>query len=188
MKIIVIGTSAGGVSAIQELLFGLPSPFPLAIIIVQHISEKSRVDLRMLFSERGRFDVWEAEDKMPIEPAKIYFAPPGYHLLIEKDGAFALSTDDAVHFSRPSIDVLFESTARALKSDVIGVLLTGASRDGATGLHAINLEGGVTFVQDPRSAESPTMPQAAIDLFKPNYVLTLAEIAFKLSEIAEVIF
>ena len=123
----------------------------------------------------------EAVDKTKIEKEQIYFAPPNYHLLVERDFSLSLSQEDPVVFSRPSIDVLFESAARSLGEKVCGVLLTGANEDGAAGLKFIQACGGYTIVQNPMDAEIPTMPQSALTRFRPDFIGSLKEIAQKLA-------
>jgi two-component system chemotaxis response regulator CheB len=116
-------------------------------------------------------------DKAPVEPGTVYFAPPDYHLLIDRGPSIALSADDLVNFSRPSVDVLFESAADVYKERLLGIILTGASRDGAAGLDAVASAGGLTVVQDPATAESRIMGEAAVRRRKPDLVLSLPDIA-----------
>lgn len=178
-----VGTSAGGVGALRELLASLPSDLRTPICIVHHLPANSGVNLPAVYPAEGR-EVVEAEDKMPIEDGKVYFAPGGYHLLVESDGqTFALSQDDPVQYSRPSIDVFFESAARALGQGVVGVLMTGANEDGAEGLRRVHNCGGITIVQDPEEAEHPVMPRAALKLFRPHHVVRLNEIGRLMREI-----
>jgi two-component system chemotaxis response regulator CheB len=120
--------------------------------------------------------VKEAEDKEPIQPGTVYFAPPDYHLLIDRGPAFALSSDEPVHFSRPSIDVLFDSAADIYGERLIGVILTGANQDGAEGLAAIGHAGGRTVVQDPVSAAVAYLPEAALQEGPVDFVLSLAQL------------
>lgn len=171
---IVIGVSAGGLEALSTLLAGFPSGFGLPIIVVQHLPEGTPSQLAEIFQRRLALKVYEANDKMEIEYGSLYFAPPGYHLLIEPDRYFALSVDPRLHYSRPSIDMLFESAADAWGASLAGVLLTGANADGAAGLHMIAQAGGLTFVQDPDEAQVDVMPRAALALFTPIHVLPLA--------------
>lgn len=174
---ILVGTSAGGVTAIQVLLQSLPTNFRLPIIFVQHLPTDSNIDPALIYSRYYNGEILEALDKMPAETRHIYFAPPNYHLSLEKDLTFSLSQDDPVHFARPSIDVLFESAAINIGPRACGVLLTGANDDGASGLKAIASCGGSTFVQDPAQAEAPTMPKAALQVMKPDFVGSLPAIA-----------
>ena len=162
LDLLVIGASAGGFEALREVFGRLPADFELPIAVVMHIRQGVDYDLGLLFravAER----VSEAKDKEKILPGKIYFAPSGYHLLIERDLTFSLSVDEKVSWARPSIDVLFETAATALGEKVAGLLLTGANSDGATGLAAIAAAGGATFVQDPSTAMARAMPEAGIN-------------------------
>ncbi|WP_462381022.1 chemotaxis protein CheB [Pseudomonas sp. Marseille-QA0892] len=174
VEAIVIGVSAGGLEALSKLLAGFPSDYGLPIIVVQHVPEGTPSQLAEIFQRRLALKVYEANDKMEIESGSLYFAPPGYHLLIEPDRYFSLSVDPRLHYSRPSIDMLFESAADAWGASLAGVLLTGANADGAAGLHVIAQAGGLTFVQDPDEAQVDVMPRAALALFTPNHVLPLA--------------
>jgi two-component system chemotaxis response regulator CheB len=178
-----MGTSAGGVQALQEIFSGWPSPLPVPVAVVQHISDSSQVELDMVFGRNYRGPLIEAMDKEQMRPGSIYFAPSGYHMLVEKDLSLSLSQDEPVYFARPSIDVFMESAAQALGPDCIGVLLTGANEDGARGLKAVQECGGTTLVQDPQSAAVPTMPQAAVNLMKPDYVLSLRALSNQLLQI-----
>lgn len=163
IKALVIGGSAGAVSALLALLPSLPADYPLAVMIVIHLPPDGKSTLATLLHDRCRIAVKEAEDKEPIRPGTVYLAPSNYHLLVEPHFEISLSQDELVHYSRPSIDVMFESAADAYGSSLAGVILTGASRDGACGLRAIEAAGGRVFVQTPASSEAATMPQAALD-------------------------
>ncbi|MCK6587987.1 MAG: chemotaxis protein CheB [Polyangiaceae bacterium] len=175
-EIVVVGTSLGGLAALEILLSGLPREFPLPIAIVQHRGVESDDTLILLLQVHSALPVLEPDDKDPIEGGRVYIAPAGYHLLVDR-GSFALSTDGKVCYARPSIDVLFDSAAESYKSGVIGVVLTGASRDGSEGLARIKERGGFAVVQDPKGAEAPTMPEAAIARVKVDRILPLPEIA-----------
>lgn len=161
-RAVVIGASAGAVNALSEVLPALPADYPLPVLIVVHIPADRRNMMAPLFQSKCRMKVQEAEDKEPVQPGTIYFAPPDYHLLVEQDGTLALSTDEPVLHSRPSIDVLFESAADAYGGDLVGVVLTGANADGAKGLRAVCDAGGVALIEDPKNAFSDAMPLAAI--------------------------
>ena len=163
IKALVIGGSAGAVGALLAILPALPRDCPIAVLIVVHIPPDSNNTLANLLHARCQIPVKEAEDKEPICPGMAYLAPPNYHLQVEPDFHLSLSQDEPVHYSRPSIDVLFETAADAYGDSLAGVILTGASRDGARGLLAVSNAGGLIFVQTPASAEAPTMPQAALD-------------------------
>jgi two-component system, chemotaxis family, protein-glutamate methylesterase/glutaminase len=158
--LVVVGTSWGGLAALRTLVGGLPDSFQMAVTLVQHRHKDSDHVLRALLQERSSLRVFEVEDKMPLEHGHIYVAPPNYHTLIEP-GHFALSTDAPVRFSRPSIDVTFSSAADSYAHRTVGIVLTGANADGSEGLRRISDRGGLAIVQDPDSAESPTMPAAA---------------------------
>jgi two-component system chemotaxis response regulator CheB len=184
-KAIVIGTSHGGMAALTRLLPGLPQDYSIPVIIVQHVHPSQGESLTKYYDERCALAVKEADEKESIQSGHIYFAPPNYHLLIEKDKIFSLSIDDKVNYARPSIDVLFESAADTYSSDLVGIILTGANNDGAHGLDKIKQKGGLTIVQDPQTAESSSMPQAAIDVVEADYVMSLEEIKNLLIELGE---
>ena len=172
----VVGASWGGLRAVGELLDGLPGRLELAVVVAQHRGPESRPgSLEALLQSRSRYPVVEAWDKDPIEPGRVYIAPPDYHLLVEP-GSFALSVDERVNYARPSIDVLFESASDAYRDRVIGVVLTGANQDGAAGLARIKARGGVAIVQDPSEAEASVMPAAALAATKADAILPLAQI------------
>jgi two-component system, chemotaxis family, protein-glutamate methylesterase/glutaminase len=180
-ELIVVGTSWGGLHALEVILGGLKPPFDLPIVIVQHRRADSDDTLLRLLQRYTHLTVREPEDKEPIVRGFIYVAPPDYHLLIERteDGgaACALSTDAPVGYSRPSIDVLFESAADVFGERLIGIVLTGANHDGTRGLARIKELGGYTVVQDPASAESRTMCEGPIAAGCADRVLPLEEIA-----------
>jgi two-component system chemotaxis response regulator CheB len=178
-EIVVIGTSWGGLSALRELIAGLPAAFGLPLVIVQHRHRQSDHLLTTLLQDRTPLCVCEVEDKAPIAAGSVYVAPADYHLLIER-GYFSLSTDDPVRFSRPSIDVTFQSAADTYGEHSVGVVLTGANADGANGLKRIVDRGGLAFVQLPATAESPTMPAAALQSVPTARVLTIEEISHAL--------
>jgi two-component system, chemotaxis family, protein-glutamate methylesterase/glutaminase len=160
-ELVVVGTSWGGLQALRTLVGGLPAELALPFVLVQHRHRDSDNLLARLLQERTPHNVCEVEDKMPIDPGKVYVAPADYHLLVE-DGHFSLSTEAPVRYSRPSIDVTFNSASDAFGASVVGVVLTGANGDGARGLRRIADRGGLAIVQDPSTAESPTMPEAAL--------------------------
>ena len=177
-EIVMVGASAGGLDAICTLLGGLPAGFGMAVVVVQHRSRDSEALCEVLQSCTPLV-VEEATDKAPIEPGHVYLAPPDYHLLVEP-GHFALSTDAPELYSRPSIDVSFESAADAYGPRVVGVVLTGANRDGARGLRRIVGQGGLAIVQDPDTAEVPVMPRAALGEVPDAEVLAVPRIAQRL--------
>jgi two-component system, chemotaxis family, protein-glutamate methylesterase/glutaminase len=180
---IVIGASAGAFEALSSLLPGLAAGYPLPILIVVHLPADKNSLLADLFRARCAIQVREAEDKEPIEPGVAYFAPPDYHLLVEDDRRLSLSGEEPVQFSRPSIDVLFESAADAYGEGLIGVVLTGANSDGARGLKAVAEAGGEAIVQNPVGAYAAAMPEAAIAACPKARVLPLNEIAAHLREV-----
>ena len=161
-KVVVIGASAGAVQALLAILPALPASFARSVLVVVHIPPDRENMLVPLLQSKCRITVKEAEDKEPMEDGVVYFAPSDYHLLVEKDRCLALSTEEAVNFSRPSIDVLFESAADAFGADLVGVILTGANHDGAAGLREIHAAGGVVIVQDRKEAYATAMPDAAL--------------------------
>lgn len=173
--LVVIGTSLGGLSALRIMLEGLPEHFPAAIAIVQHRDRSSGDPLSRTLQQESRLPIIDVEDKEPIYPGYVYLAPADYHLLVEP-GQFSLSVDAPVTFARPSIDVLFESAAEAYQAQTIGIILTGANHDGGQGLAKIKAQGGFTIVQDPRTAECPSMPEAALSKSVVDRVLPLDRI------------
>jgi two-component system chemotaxis response regulator CheB len=174
---LVIGASAGGLEALSAIVPALPAGFALPIAVVIHLPPREPSLLARIFEQKCALPVREVEDKDPIRPGTVYFAPPNYHLLCEDRTQFALTADDPVNFSRPSIDVLFESARDAFGARLLGILLTGANDDGARGLCAIHEAGGLTVVQDPATTMAPQMPAAAIARCRPDLVLPLAGIA-----------
>ena len=180
---VVIGTSAGGLAALSVLVGGLDSSYRLPLLVVQHIPDSGPTRLAEIFARKTALRVKEADEKELVAGGTLYFAAPGYHLLVEQDFSLSLSRDEPVHFSRPSIDVLFESAADAWGPRLTGILLTGASQDGAAGLAIIHQAGGLTVVQDPAEAEVSTMPLAALQRFAPDYILSLCDIHRLLCEL-----
>lgn len=180
---IAIGGSAGSVDALQKILHAVGKDFPCPIFTVIHLPPTQPSLLATLFNARLPITVKEAEDKEPIQNGTLYFAPPNYHLLIERNRSLSLSMEEPHHYSRPSIDVLFESAADTYGNGLLGILLTGANEDGAQGLKAISDAGGRTWVQDPKKSQVPTMPAAAIKLFRPHFVGTLNEIGSRIANL-----
>lgn len=175
-ELLVIGTSLGGFSALKMLLGGLTKHFPLAIAVVQHRHKDSGSMMSGSMQQYTHLVVHEAEDKDELLPGHVYLAPADYHLLVER-GYLTLSVDEPVCFARPSIDVLFESAADAYADHTIGIILTGANRDGTNGLARIKACGGLAIVQDPATAETGIMPQAAIANTSVDAILPLPDIA-----------
>jgi two-component system, chemotaxis family, protein-glutamate methylesterase/glutaminase len=184
-RAIVIGASAGALEALSSLLPVLPSGYPIPIMIVVHVPPDKKSALSELFHAKCAIEVREAEDKEPIEPGVAYFAPPNYHLLVEPDETLSLSVDPPVLYSRPAIDVLFESASDVYGHGLIGIILSGANSDGARGLASISAAGGAALVQDPAGAHSAAMPEAAISLCREAKVLSLNGIAAYLREAGE---
>ena len=174
-ELAVIGTSWGGLAALHQILAALPKAFALPVVVVQHRHKDSGQFLSHVLQEDTRLCVCEVEDKAPIVGGNIYIAPANYHVLVER-GHLALSTEEPVSFSRPSIDVTFISAADAYRAGVVGMVLTGANSDGARGLRRIVDRGGAAIVQRPDTAESPIMPSAALRLVPTARALSLKEI------------
>jgi two-component system chemotaxis response regulator CheB len=177
IEAVVIGASAGGVEGLSVLLPALPATLRVPIFIVIHLSRRHRSLLSEIFAAKCALRVSEAEDKAPVGLGCVYFAPPDYHLLLDEGPSMALSVDEPVHFSRPSIDVLFESAADLYRQQLLGIILTGASRDGADGLAAVRKAGGITVVQQPDGSYESHMAAAALKLGPVDYVLPLEGIA-----------
>ena len=182
-SIVVIGTSWGGLAALTELLGGLPADFSIPIAVVQHRSKESERLLPQLLQDATDLTVCEMEDKDPLVPGTVHLAPANYHALIDT-GSVTLTVEDPVRFSRPSIDLLFISAADTYRAATIGIVLTGANEDGSRGLQHIVKRGGVALVQDPKTAEIPIMPAAAIKMVPSAEVLPLAGIASRLIELS----
>jgi two-component system chemotaxis response regulator CheB len=172
--VVVVGTSWGGLAALRALVSGLPATFGMAVTLVQHRHKDSDHLLRTLLQERTELEVCEVEDKMPLEKGHIYLAPPDYHTLIEP-GHFSLSTEAPVRYSRPSIDVTFQSAADSYGHRTVGVVLTGANADGSEGLRRISDRGGMVIVQDPATAESTLMPAAAVKAVPRARVMSIED-------------
>jgi two-component system, chemotaxis family, protein-glutamate methylesterase/glutaminase len=175
-EIVAVGTSLGGFEALKTILGKLPTDFPAAVAVVQHRSGEDSEGLIRLLTPHIALPIVEVEDKDEIRGGNVYVCPANYHLVAER-GYFALSADAPVMYARPSIDVLFESAAESFRERALGVLLTGMSKDGTAGLAKIKECGGFAVVQDPATAEGPTMPESAIAAVAVDKVLPLAEIA-----------
>ncbi|MCP4154149.1 MAG: chemotaxis protein CheB [bacterium] len=176
MRAIVIGVSAGGLNALRHILPKLPEGFPLPVMIVQHLSPDSDGYMVHCLDQCCQLTVKEVDEKESIKPSTIYIAPPNYHVLVEEDFTFSLSVEARVNYARPAIDVLFESAADVYGPHLLGLVLTGANSDGSRGLKEIKENGGLTVVQDPKSAESSVMPESAITATRIDYILPLDEI------------
>jgi two-component system chemotaxis response regulator CheB len=185
IKCIVIGVSAGGFEALNKLVTRLPADFTLPVVIVQHRIAENDGYLAQHLNINSAIEVKDVVDKEPILAGITYIAPPDYHLLIERGRYFSLSRDKKVNYSRPSIDVLFESAADIFRQACLGIILTGKNHDGAIGLASIVAAGGKAIVQDPSTAKASEMPTAAINNVPSAVVLTLAEIACYLITLAD---
>jgi two-component system, chemotaxis family, protein-glutamate methylesterase/glutaminase len=180
---VVIGVSSGGINALSVICKSLPVSFRLPIIVVQHMSARYENYLTVILQKQTKLKVKEVDEKEVVRKGIIYIAPPNYHLLLEGDKTFSLSVDEHVCFSRPSVDVLFETAASVYRDKLIGIILTGANKDGAEGLRSIKESGGLTIVQNPKTADVANMPTAAIERAHPDYILNIDEIGPLLSKI-----
>ena len=178
---VVMGASAGGIEALATLLPALPPGLRPPVFIVLHLPRDRPSVLVDIFARKCAVPVREAEDKEAVASGTVYFAPADYHLLVDQGPQISLSADDPVHHSRPSIDVLFESAAEIYRERLLGIILSGANEDGASGLAAIHDAGGVTVVQCPKTARAPQMILSALKLRPADRVLPLDEIAALLS-------
>jgi two-component system chemotaxis response regulator CheB len=181
---VVLGVSAGALEALERVLpaFGPETTFP--VIAVVHVAKNRPSALPEVLRPKCRIPVKEASDKHPVTGGTIWFAPPDYHLLVERGHSFALSIDEPVLFSRPSIDVLFQSAADAYAPRLVAVVLTGASRDGADGAFAVSEAGGFVIAEDPATARFSTMPEACIQRSSPGLIADLSGIFQALTEAA----
>jgi two-component system chemotaxis response regulator CheB len=174
--IIAVGTSAGGIEILSRILPCIPNESKSTVLIVQHLSADSDSSFLRMMNKICRVRVKEACATEELKPGIVYFAPPDYHLLVESDGTFSLSSDEKVNYSRPSIDLLFETAAEAFGKNVTGILMTGANRDGSRGLQRIQQLGGKTIVQESSDAQFPEMPSSALKLIKPDKILSVKEL------------
>jgi two-component system chemotaxis response regulator CheB len=181
-SVVAIGTSWGGLAALTTLLGGLPSDFAIPVVVVQHRSNDSERLLGQLLQDATDLRVCEIEDKDELTPGTVHLAPANYHVLIE-EGYLSLTVEEPVRFSRPSIDVMLASAGDTYRSAAIGVVLTGANEDGARGLAHIVKRGGRALVQDPKTAEIPIMPEAAIRAVPTAEVLPLNKVVTRLIEL-----
>ncbi len=180
---IVIGVSQGGLEALSTLISTLTQDFSKAIIIVQHRAADSDSYLSEHLNLISQMQVKEAQDKEPIRPGIAYVAPPDYHLLVEKQATLSLSDDERVNYTRPSIDVLFDSAADCYGPALMGIILTGNNSDGALGLKTIKDLGGTTVIQDPKEAQVPAMPLAAQAVTQIDFTLSLSQISGLLTDL-----
>ena len=181
---VIIGGSAGAGQVLDTILAAIPADWELSVLAVQHLHPADDGAFARHLARATRVPVVEPCDKQRVEPGRVYTAPANYHMLVERNGAISLSVDEKVNWSRPSIDVLFESVACAWGKAVIAVLLSGASTDGAEGMRAVKDAGGVTIAQDPTTAQVPLMPQSAIDAGAVDEVLQPDEIGPRVVRLA----
>jgi two-component system chemotaxis response regulator CheB len=181
---IVVGTSAGGFHAVSVILGTLPTDFPVPVIVVQHRAKESQDLFEEVLQRKRTITIRQADEKEHIKTGNVYVAPPNYHLLIEMDRTFSLSLEPPVQYSRPSIDVLFETAAFTYRDKLIGIILTGSNSDGAAGISAIRKMGGLTIAQDPAEAQYAHMTQASIDTKHVQHVWRLKEIGEFLQSLA----
>jgi two-component system, chemotaxis family, protein-glutamate methylesterase/glutaminase len=172
-----LAASAGGLTALSRVLSALPSDFPAAVVVVQHLDPRHRSLMADILSRRTSLRVKQAEEGDLLTPATVYIAPPNRHLLVNPDGTLSLSQSELVHFVRPSADLLFESVAASHKDRAIAVVLTGTGSDGAMGVQAIKKMGGTVIVQDEKTSQFFGMPAAAIQTGNADFILPLDEIA-----------
>jgi two-component system chemotaxis response regulator CheB len=180
---IVIGASAGGVMALQQLLEALPASLDAPVMIVLHLPRDRPSRIAELLGGGCVLPVREAEDKQPLRAGEVLFAPPDYHLLVEDAATVALSVDAPVLFSRPAIDPLFESASECFGAHLLAILLTGASTDGTDGVVAVRRAGGTVWVQCPADASSPLMPASALAKAGADATLTLSAICERLGQL-----
>lgn len=173
---VLIGASFGGIEALKQVLPALPAGLAAAVFVVLHLPRERDSLLNEIFAPLCQVPVRSVLDKEPVVPGSLYFAPPSYHLLIDQGPQLALSMDEPVEYSRPSITVLFESAAEVYAERALGIILTGAGADGAEGLAAIQQAGGIAVVQQPASARMPNMPASALRRITADHVFTLEEI------------
>jgi len=175
-EVLLLGGSAGSFNIIFRVVRNLSADLNKAVIIVLHRKKNFFSEIEKLFAENSRILLKEITDKEQIRPNTIYVAPANYHTLVEKQKCFSLDVSEAVWFSKPSIDVTFESAAEIYKDRCTAILFSGANQDGAEGLLTLRNYGALTIVQDPDDAEMPQMPAAAISIDAAEYVLNANEI------------
>lgn len=175
--VIGIATSAGGLSALSRLLSALPARLDAAILIVQHLDPDRPSHLADILGRRTTLPVKQAASEDQLQPGVVFIAPPGAHLLVDREGTITLSHRPPVHFVRPAADHLFESIAGSFGSRAVAVVLTGTGHDGATGAQAVKQAGGRVIVQDETTSEFFGMPKSAIDAGKVDLILPLDDIA-----------
>ena len=181
-RIVTIGSSAGGIRALEIILSGLPSDLPVPVLIVQHLDPRHKSLMAEIMQRSSKMKVKEAEDGELIKPSTVYIAPPNKHMLVA-DGNISLTSTAFVHFSRPSIDLLFESVAATFGDEAIGIIISGTGRDGAMGIKAIKEQGGTTLAQNQATSEHFGMPDAAIATGMVDFVLPVYDIAKAITEL-----
>jgi two-component system chemotaxis response regulator CheB len=174
--IVAMASSAGGLTALSEVLSALPADFTAAVVVVQHLDPRHRSLMADILSRRTSLQVRQAEEGDHLQPGTVYIAPPNRHLLVNSDGTLSLTQSELVHFVRPSADLLFESVAASFKDRAIAVVLTGSGKDGSMGVGAIKKMGGTVLAQDEKTSEFFGMPGAAIKTKNVDFVLPLDEI------------
>lgn len=182
-KVVIIGGSAGSLQVLLQILPLIEKPVSFALVIVVHRKSSDEQTLEDLIALRAKIKVKEVEDKIKLESGFIYIAPSNYHLLFEKNETLSLDTSEKINYSRPSIDVSFESAAEIYGENLVGILLSGSNSDGTIGLKAIQAAGGTSVVQNPLSAEMPFMPNNAILHTQPDFILNTEEILEFIKEI-----
>ncbi len=184
IRVIVVGTSAGGIDALKRILPSFKDSKKLSVAVVIHLPARGPNLIPELFKEICSFKVKEAESGESLQPGYIYFSPADYHLSIESNETLSLSSEEPLNFSRPSIDILFDSAAYSFESKALGILLTGANHDGTAGLLKIQSKGGICLIQDPSEAEYPTMPQSAAKSLSANAIMNLKQMKSFLEELS----
>ena len=184
IRVVVIGTSAGGIDALKRILPSFQDSKNLSVAVVIHLPARGPNLIPELFKEICSFKVKEAESGESLQKGYIYFSPADYHLSLESNETLSLSSEEPLNFSRPSIDILFDSAAYSFGSKALGILLTGANNDGTTGLIKIQQWGGICLIQDPSEAEYPTMPASANKSMSANAIMNLKEIKTFLEELS----
>lgn len=184
VRVVVIGTSAGGIDALKRILPSFKDLKNLSVAVVIHLPARGPNLIPELFKEICSFKVKEAESGEPLQIGYIYFSPADYHLSLESNATLSLSSEEPLNFSRPSIDILFDSAAYSFESKVLGILLTGANSDGTAGLMKIQEKGGICLIQDPSEAEYPTMPQSAAKKMPANAIMNLKQMKSFLEELS----
>ncbi len=183
IKYVVIGGSAGSFRGITKIISSIPKDFPYPIILCLHRLKHVRNGLVEALNTRSNLPIVEPYDKMPISGGTIYLAPANYHLIIELGNQFSLSTIENINYSRPSIDIILESGAKIFRQKMVGILLSGANKDGAKGMYHVKKNGGITIIQDPETCQVRTMPEAACKLTKIDHSYTIEQIISYINEL-----